>query len=398
MPPIELKKKESETLREYIWRVGKMHDDGDTDLTWSELAKVMNEECGNDWTESAYRKKYTEGFAWWEEVFSDKIGADAAAELRDERQALAKERIKIRDERAELMRQLRNAARQETQLDLLREQITEASRTKFPNAKQSYFNSESESREMVICLSDLHLGATFDGYNSDIAYTRIVQYLYEIKDVAEKYNIKSCTVALLGDLINGNIHPTLRISNRENVIEQTMLAGEMVATFLHMLSEQFISINVAHVAGNHSRVTANKEESVLHERLDDVVAWYAQGALSQCKNIHWRYCKIPSDTYTEFDVCGKKYIAIHGDFDVYSEQGMSRLITWLGYKPYAILCGHKHTHGMMDVARVQVVQSGCLCGTGDDYTTQNRLSGNPTQTVLVCDANGIYGVFPIRLK
>ena len=95
---------------------------------------------------------------------------------------------------------------------------------------------------------------------------------------------------------------------------------------------------------------------------------------------------------------GKKYVAIHGDFDVCTESGIAKLITWLGYKPYAVLCGHKHTSGMMDVAKIQIIQSGCLCGSGDDYTTQNRLSCDPFQTVLVCDSNGIYGIYPIRLK
>ena len=393
----EVKRKENESLREYIWRIGQAHSDGELDMTWSELATVMNEECGNDWGESAYRKKYTEGLAWWDEVFAGMTSGDALEAMRDERHAITKERVKLRDERNELNKLLRNDARKETQLDLVREQIAKIGEQKFPVPKV-VFNGESSGREMVVCLSDLHLGATFDGFDSDIAYTRIVQYLFEIKEIAARYNIKSCTVALLGDLINGGIHPNLRISNRENVIEQTMLAGEMISNFLHMLSESFASINIVHVAGNHSRVVANKEESLLNERLDDIVVWYVQGALSHLKCIHWSDCKIPSNTYSEFEVCGKQYVAIHGDFDVCSESGMAKLITWLGYKPYAILCGHKHTSGMMDVAKVQVIQSGCLCGSGDDFTTQNRLSCDPSQTVLVCDANGIYGIYPIRLK
>lgn len=393
----ELKRREDESLREYVWRIGQAHTDGELDMTWPELAKVMNEECNNDWGESAYRKKYSEGLAWWDEVFSGMTSGDALSELRDERHTIIKERVKLRDERAELNKLLRNDARKETQLDILREQIAKAGEKKFPN-HIVITNAESSSSEMIVCLSDWHLGAEFDGFNSDIAYSRIVQYLHEIKSIANRYNVKSCTVVLLGDLINGGIHPTLRISNRENVIEQTMLAGEMVANFLHMLSESFSSINIAHVSGNHSRITANKEESLLHERLDDVVAWYAQGALSHCPSIHWTHCKIPSDTYSEFEVCGKKYVAIHGDFDVCTESGIAKLITWLGYKPYAVLCGHKHTSGMMDVAKIQIIQSGCLCGSGDDFTTQNRLSCDPSQTVLVCDSNGIYGIYPIRLK
>lgn len=393
----DMKRREDESLREYIWRIGQAYTSGELDMTWNEIASVMNTECGNDWSESAYRKKYSEGLSWWLEVFANMTSKDALNDLREERRSITKERMKLKDERTELNKLLRNSARQETQLDLLREQIATIGKEKFP-IKDILFNAESPSREMVVCLSDLHIGATFAGYDSDIARTRIVKYMYEIGEIARRYGINNCTVVLLGDLINGNIHPALRISNRENVIEQTMLAGEMVSTFLYMLSDSFANIHVVHVAGNHSRVTANKEESVLHERLDDIVVWYARGALSHIDRIHWNGCKVPSDTFAEFEVCGKKYIAVHGDFDTFTENGILRLISWIGYKPYAVLCGHKHTHGMMDVASVQVIQSGSLCGAGDDFTAEHRLIGDPTQTVLICDSEGIYGVYPIRIK
>lgn len=393
----DLKRKENESVREYIWRIGQARSDGEIDMTWDELASVMNNECGNDWGESAYRKKYTEGLAWWEQVFSAMQSGDVLDELREERQLVAKERIKLRDERTELNRRLRDDARRDVQLEMILDRLNERGKEVFPE-QRSFITANSETKELIICLSDLHIGATFDGFNTAIASRRLQQYFDEVVLIAHKEGISSCTVVLLGDLINGNIHPTLRITNRENIIEQTMAAGQMIASFLHLLSPAFMSVRVAHVAGNHSRITANKEESLLYERLDDVIVWYAQGVLSHIKNIHWDACKLPSGTFGEFDVCGLKYVCVHGDYDPFTESGMAKLITWLGYKPYAVLCGHKHTHAMMDVAGCQIVQSGSLCGSGDDFTVEKRLSGAPTQTVLVCDADGIYSVYPVRLK
>lgn len=53
---------------------------------------------------------------------------------------------------------------------------------------------------------------------------------------------------------------------------------------------------------------------------------------------------------------------------------------------------------MTEVSGIKVVQSGCLCGSGDDFTRQKRLSGNASQTVLLVDKNGIKACFPITFE
>ena len=42
MIDLTLKKRPTETELGYIWRVGKLKDDGQLDMTWGELANVMN--------------------------------------------------------------------------------------------------------------------------------------------------------------------------------------------------------------------------------------------------------------------------------------------------------------------------------------------------------------------
>ena len=51
-----------------------------------------------------------------------------------------------------------------------------------------------------------------------------------------------------------------------------------------------------------------------------------------------------------------------------------------------------------NINQVRVVQSGSLCGSGDEYTRQKRLTGEPSQTVLVVNENGIKCHYPIVLK
>ena len=96
------------------------------------VCPILNENCGCDFTESAWRKKYMEGVAW-NEIFSDADAetSDELEELRKERQEINKAKVLLRDERNELNRRLREQARVEDQVSKntsplrITEQITE---------------------------------------------------------------------------------------------------------------------------------------------------------------------------------------------------------------------------------------------------------------------------------
>ena len=45
----------------------------------------------------------------------------------------------------------------------------------------------------------------------------------------------------------------------------------------------------------------------------------------------------------------------------------------------------------------RVVQGGSLAGSGDSHTIEKRLSGKPSQTVCVCNSDGIECVYPVML-
>ena len=69
----ELKKRFDETELAYIYRLGKLKDDGIIEMTWGELANVMNKQLRDpdeEWTESAYRKKYNLIKDAYEQIFA----------------------------------------------------------------------------------------------------------------------------------------------------------------------------------------------------------------------------------------------------------------------------------------------------------------------------------------
>lgn len=86
-------------------------------------------------------------------------------------------------------------------------------------------------------LSDIHYGIAFDcysgKYDSAIARERVMRYADEIIHVGRLHRASHCYVSLMGDLISGVIHTTIRVENRENLIEQVVGVSELVSDFLY---------------------------------------------------------------------------------------------------------------------------------------------------------------------
>ena len=66
------------------------------------------------------------------------------------------------------------------------------------------------------------------------------EYLNEVIKIGRRHDIVEVVVVGLGDLINNSIHKSIAITNRENVIEQIMLASELITGFIGELCKYFI--------------------------------------------------------------------------------------------------------------------------------------------------------------
>lgn len=75
-------------------------------------------------------------------------------------------------------------------------------------------------------------------------------------------------------------------------------------------------------------------------------------------------------------------MAVHGDFDAATESSVYRLSTSVGFIPYGVLCGHKHTPEYKELNGVKIIQSGSMCGSGDSYTVEKRLTGSLHKPLL----------------
>lgn len=399
---MELERKEGETEIQYLWRIGKMVDAGKIG-SWKDITPTLNKQLREDdeyYDESAYRKKYQAAKKFYDEIFSQQGEEDFKKEQEEILREIKKEKIKLRDERTESNRGIRIEARVEDKLDYFEKIIANQGKVDYEPlkpAERELIKTKSDN-DLVIMLSDLHIGQTFASawgrYNLEVAKDRMNQYLNKIIEIKDRHNSENCFVTLQGDMISNSIHKTIAITNRENVIEQVISASEMITAFLAELSKIFNNVTVASVVGNHSRID-KKEDALKDERLDTLIEWYAKSKLENFENIE--FIDPYDNTFNCFVVRNKHYFIVHGDYDKFDMAGVAKLSMMAGYFPYCILFGHRHFPATTEINGIKLVQSGSFPGAGDDHTIELRLSGKPSQTVLVCNEDGIECNYTVEL-
>lgn len=374
-----------------------------SDIDWTEIS----EKYGIGWNGDSLRKAQQPpllGGAFVREYYQQKIEKENhnnddvySKELVAMKRELERAKIQFRDERNAWQKQNYIAARAENKLDLLEEKLSSIGRVEFKNHNTANIEGDTD---LLVVLSDLHIGQCFSSawgeYNSTIAQKRLDKLLLEIVKICRRHNSKNIYVSIQGDLISGSIHKALAITNRENVIEQIKLAAELITSFCYELSKYFNGVFISNVSGNHSRI--DKKEDALHdERLDDLISWIVESSLKHIDNITVLHRNLDNGI-SEMDIRGKSYIAVHGDYDSFTRNGVANLVLMLGFAPYAVTFGHLHTCAVDECNGIKMIRGGSLSGSGDSYTVEKRLRGNASQMVCVCDESGVQCYYPIELN
>ena len=389
------KRLDGETDDEFIFRVSK---DKDQIGTWEDMAALFNSILGKNFTESYYRKrnKKHDRISCATE-YNDKIDQKQLDKMMIGKREFERKKIQFRDERNAWQKQNYIDARAEEKLDRLEEELTSIGKINFEKHEEVQVSSDND---MLVILSDLHIGQTFDSafgkYNTDIAEDRLRQLLNNIISIQKTHNSEKCYVSLQGDLISGNIHKSIQVTNREDVIEQIKIATELISSFCYELSKHFRVVFMTNVSGNHTRIES-KKDAIHDERLDYIISWAVELSLKHIRNFH--VLKRNIDTgIADISIRNKTYIAVHGDMDSYNKSGVQNLCLALGFVPYAILFGHLHTCSVDEANGVKMIRGGSLAGCGDQYTIEKRLTGKPSQMVCICNSDGVMAYYPVELK
>ena len=382
---------------------GKLVDHTLADVDYSELSiPVYGKQMSSDSTRKAmYGSRDT--IELMEKELLDGVVASSDQTLISEIEAkkleLRKEQQKMFDQRAALNQLLRDRARQEEINDMITSAIRSGNLPTLPEHLKAPEVATRIGNDLLVSLNDIHYGAVVDNYwckyNSEICAKMRAKYVDEIAYVARLHGAENCYVWANGDMISGNIHYEIAMSNRENLIQQVMGVSELIAWFVNELRQHFNNVYFVSVAGNHSRI-GQKDKSILNERLDDLVEWYLAARLQYCQDVTIGYGDKIDTTMYVMDIRGKNYVGVHGDYDP-TPANIQTLQTMVQRPVHAVLLGHMHHNAANYVQGVKTVMAGSFQGM-DTYCVQRRIYGKPQQLICVCDDRGIRCTYDIDLE
>lgn len=325
---------------------------------------------------------------------------DRMSEFDRKKIELQAERQKFYDQRNAFNKLVRERSRQEELNEILVKSIQEGDLPRLDYEFDPYGVVTQSDNDLLVSLNDIHYGATVENYwntyNSDICREMMCRYLDRIIQIACTHSSQNCIVWANGDEISGNIHKSITVTNKENVIEQIKGVSELIAEFIAELSKHFVTVTFVSVAGNHSRLDPNKDNALVSERLDDLIEWYLAARLQSFENVIIGGGEKVDETMYLIDVRGKTYCGVHGDFD--GSPSKIQALQTMARKPlYAVLSGHLHHCKIDDVQGIRTIMAGSFLGM-DDYCVQKRIYGRPEQMVCVCDETGVRCSYNVSLN
>lgn len=120
----------------------------------------------------------------------------------------------------------------------------------------------------VVCVSDWHLSETVrpedangvNFYNSIVAANRLWEQIQKTKAIVSRHagmcRIEKIWSPVLGDMVNGTIHPEYVASNDLSDVAAVVLGSRLLRMFYEELRSLGLPIEIDAVHGNHARQTA----------------------------------------------------------------------------------------------------------------------------------------------
>lgn len=391
-----LKRNPDKTIKAYKLRLGNTKHL--YPINWNQIADLINNETGDRFGESKYRKWFYPYMEGYNDALSSSISeTEQLKEIELQRRELEKEKIRLQDQKREYKNLLRYDARSEH----LRDEIFKAARevsSRKPLTWSSPLPYLSQQKEAVLLISDWHYGILSDNYwnkfNPEIFYERINTLVTKAIIYGKEQGITTLHVMNLGDMVSGLIHVSVKIQSSEDVISQTKIVAETISEMLGKLSSEFEKVKFYSVRGNHDRVVPQKNDQISKESFADIIPWYVQARTTQIDNF-----EIMENTYDDemivADVCGNHVIGSHGHKDKLNEVA-SNLPVMLKVIPSTIVMGHYHHNYEKEFNGIDVIVNPTLSGV-DEYARDIRKTSKPAQKMLIYDQTGQICTYKILL-
>ena len=366
-----------EQIQELIDKV-----DGISDKTWEEIAEDLDLNMSADTIRRSFNCGIFSGYRVAKHYRSQISNGNTldSIELNDLKNELYKERVRLQDVNREKRNYLREQARFENLLEVLKENIVQIPQEKEAKISQSY---NDRNNVAVALLSDIHYGLQVDNnvnmYSTTIASSRLNFWSTKVIEYCQLYHVQTLNIVLCGDLISGLIKLSARVAQEEDVAEQIMAISEILSREITKINSKISFVNIYGVVGNHSRMNASKEDNIDSENFERLIFRYIElrTGLKVIDSGH-------SD-YLEFNVGGSSCIATHGHNDKFGNV-VNDFSKVLGYIPDYIYMGHTHHLQVEENGQTTVIVNGSVVGA-DDYAVKIRKYTKSSQVLHIISGN-----------
>lgn len=393
----DLNRLENETEEAFIWRLGQAKDSGILDLSWDEIAAIINRTFRIDEseyrTEAAYRKCYSQAKRFYEAgVFNNLNEEKYFKELQIQKNEIYKEKRKLYDQRREYNKLLTSDARSEHLIDELLSAANKLNETKPLPFEEKWFKPNTH-KEGIMFWSDWHYGMItkniWNSYNTDICKQRVKKFIEISKEHIISNNINVLNIVMLGDACHGAIHSSCRVQSEENVCDQLMNVSELMAEAISELSKIVNHIEVYSCYGNHMRTIQDKNESIHSDNMEKIIPWWLEQRLKNNSKVEIKYSDYKE--FTKLNILGFNICCIHGDLEIFKNIGT--ITNTIFSKKFGetidyTVSGDKHHLEEFEQFGIESILIRSLCGT-DDFANNKRLYSKPGQTLMIF--NDVYG-------
>lgn len=319
--------------------------------------------------------------------------------IKAERKELLKEKVRFQDQKREYMSLLRMDAR----FEHLKDSMIEAINNSSPVVLEVKPVNKYGDNHACLMLSDWHCGLEVENnwnkFNKEILKQRVEKLQNKVIDIIKTHKIGTLHMELMGDLINGLIHVTTRISNEEDVIQQVMTVSDILANFIVNVSNEVEELNVYSTTGNHGRVVSNIKENLNGENFEKLITWYLEpkiykltdGKIKNVKFIENEY----DDNIAVIKFLNETIFSVHGHEDKL-KNGVDELCKMMKMFCTEIHQGHLHSFYENEDHDMCVIVNGTLSGV-DDFAKHIRKTCKPMQVCTVYNEEGRECTYKIKL-
>ena len=350
---------------------------------WSELVNYLNlQKSANAFRVWVYRNT-----SELNEQADNDTSLDEEQRFREDYKQIVKNR--------DILNAYRRTCRDEARIEVLQDTIKEAvsKLNELPKVSINCIGKPRGDIEAVALLSDLHIGVYCDNfvntYNDKVAAQRLSKWTSDIIRYCDTFNVSRLNILNLGDLIHGLIHISARLEQQYDVVNQIMVAAELVAQALNNLQVLNCEIIYRSVTDNHSRAVANLHEHIEKENFYKIIDWFLEERLKGSKII-FEHDNLDESLGLFELLNGEPFAFAHGHLE--SKTNVYQMFTGLTKViPTYIALGHYHSSSARTFQGSKLFINGSVCGV-EQYALSKRLASPAEQKLIIFDKNNIVDI------